>query len=122
MAETNPRIAREHRTIEAMVRLYCRGHHGVGSEICLGCRELLSYAGRRLVKCPFGERKPACSNCPIHCYNPDMREQIRAAMRYASPRMLWRHPVLAAFHLIDACRKAPHAPAPKAGREITLDK
>jgi hypothetical protein len=122
MVETGPRIARESRTIEAMVRLYCRGHHGAGNEICHGCRELLSYAGRRLGKCPYGEKKPACSNCPIHCYNPEMRERIRAVMRYVGPRMLWRHPVLAVAHLFDSRRKAPVEAVRKGRREISLDK
>jgi hypothetical protein len=30
-----------------------------------------------------------------------MREQVRAVMRYAGPRMLWRHPILALEHLWD---------------------
>jgi hypothetical protein len=111
VAETGPRIERERKTVEAMARIFCRNRHR--RDLCPECSELLAYAGRRLDKCPFGEMKPACSNCPIHCYKPDMREQIRAVMRYAGPRIVWRHPVLAAYHLIDARRKAPPAPAPR---------
>jgi hypothetical protein len=30
-----------------------------------------------------------------------MREQVRRVMRFAGPRMLFRHPYLAFMHLID---------------------
>jgi predicted amidophosphoribosyltransferase len=103
------RMEREARTVEAMVRLYCHAHHGRGEALCAGCRELLSYAGQRLERCPFQEGKTTCARCPVHCYRPDMRERIRAVMRYAGPRMLWRHPMLALLHLIDGRRKAPAA-------------
>jgi hypothetical protein len=55
----------------------------------------------RLDRCPYFPNKPTCANCPTHCYKPDMREQVRAVMRYAGPRMLIKHPILAVFHLID---------------------
>jgi hypothetical protein len=116
MKEVCPRIDRERKTVEAMIRIFCRDLHPGESELCPECSGLLAYAVRRLDSCPFGEKKPACANCRIHCYNTDMREQIRAVMRYAGPRMVWRHPVLAAFHLVDGRRKAPPASAPK-GRE-----
>lgn len=34
-----------------------------------------------------------------------MREQIKAVMRYAGPRMLLHHPILALFHMLDGLRK-----------------
>jgi hypothetical protein len=37
-----------------------------------------------------------------------MREQVRAIMRYAGPRMLLRHPVLALMHVWDG-RHRKHA-------------
>jgi hypothetical protein len=36
-----------------------------------------------------------------------MREGIRGVMKYAGPRMLLRHPVMAVQHLLDARRKKP---------------
>jgi hypothetical protein len=36
-----------------------------------------------------------------------MREQVRAVMRYAGPRMVKEHPLLAAAHLTDGRRKTP---------------
>jgi predicted amidophosphoribosyltransferase len=84
-----------------MVGLYCRGHHGRTKEICGDCRDLLEYALRRLDCCPFGAEKTTCAHCPIHCYKPEMRARVRAVMRYAGPRMLFRHPILALFHFLD---------------------
>jgi hypothetical protein len=113
MAKTHPRMDRERKTLEAMIRIFCRDRHRGGHELCPECGGLRAYSGRRLDTCPFGEKKPVCANCPIHCYRPDMRGRIREVMRYAGPRMVWRHPVLAAFHLVDGRRKAPPASAPK---------
>jgi hypothetical protein len=103
--QTHPRMARENRTINAMIRIYCRAHHGCGPELCAGCRELQDYAEARLAGCPFRENKSTCANCPVHCYKPSMRERVREVMRFSGPRMTWRHPVLALFHLIDGRRR-----------------
>ena len=108
MAHLPPRLARERRTIDAMIRLYCRDHHAPpGRDLCPECRELLEYAEQRLERCPFQQGKTTCAKCPVHCYRPAMRERVRAVMRYAGPRMLRRHPVLALLHLLDSRRKEP---------------
>jgi len=99
------RITREKRTIEAMIALYCRDNHRTTTALCQDCTALLEYARLRLDKCPFGEDKPTCANCPIHCYKPDMREKIKRVMRYSGPRMLLRHPALAIGHLWDGFKK-----------------
>ncbi|MBN1642565.1 MAG: nitrous oxide-stimulated promoter family protein [Anaerolineae bacterium] len=99
-------MAREVRTITAMVRLYCHDQHGTDGALCPDCAALLSYARERLARCPFQERKPICARCPVHCYRPDMRDRIRDVMRYAGPRMLVRHPILALLHLLDRLRCA----------------
>jgi hypothetical protein len=102
-----PRVARERKTVTAMLHLYCRRHHGGQGGLCQACAELHAYAMCRLDRCPFGADKPTCAHCPVHCYRADRREQIRAVMRYAGPRMLWRHPYLAIRHLLDGRRPAP---------------
>jgi len=105
------RRARELKTIEAMVRLYCRGHgHQGGAPLCPECAALFEYATRRLERCVFGDSKPTCTNCLVHCYSADRREQVRVIMKWAGPRMMWRHPVLALFHLLDGRRPAPMLP------------
>ena len=106
------RRARELKTIKAMVRMYCRGHdHVSGDHLCPVCAELCEYATRRLERCVFGDAKPTCSNCVVHCYGAGMREQIRTVMRWAGPRMLLRHPLLAIAHIIDERRAVPLLPA-----------
>ena len=99
-----PRLDRETQTLTAMIALYCRDHHAPQEGLCADCTALQDYALQRLEKCTFGADKPKCSACPIHCYKPDMREAIRAVMAYAGPRMLLRHPVLAAQHVADGLR------------------
>ena len=94
----------EYRTIEVMIRLYCRHHHGTSTALCGDCAELLAYAGARIEKCPFGTEKPTCEKCEVHCYKPAAREAVKKVMRYSGPRMLPRHPILAVRHLIRARR------------------
>jgi hypothetical protein len=98
------RIAREKKTIAAMMRIHCRSRHGMSEALCDACAGLLHYAECRLDRCPFGAAKPTCVQCPIHCYKPEMRDRVREVMRFAGPRMLWRHPILAIRHLMDGRR------------------
>ena len=106
------RRARGLRTIAAMIGLYCRGHgHQGAAPLCAECGQLFAYAARRLERCVFGDAKPACSNCVVHCYSSDMREKIRVVMRWAGPRMPLRHPVLSIYHLLDERRPVPRLPA-----------
>ena len=72
--------------------------------LCPQCQALLDYAHKRLEHCKFGENKPSCTRCPVHCYKPAMREQIRQVMRYSGPRMLLHDPVMAIRHLWDFLR------------------
>jgi hypothetical protein len=87
--------------MSAMVRCYCRGRHVAAGGLCNECRDLLAYATLRLERCRFGVEKPTCAHCPVHCYLPARREQIKRVMRYAGPRMLWRHPLLSLRHWLD---------------------
>lgn len=86
-----------------MIEIYCRARHG--GRLCAECEELYQYAVCRLDRCPFGADKPTCAQCPIHCYKPAMRERVKTVMRYAGPRMLLRHPLLAIWHLIDGRKR-----------------
>ena len=112
-----PRLSREMKTMAAMLRIYCHDHHGDTvrdtDRLCDACGGLFDYARKRLAGCPYGPDKPTCANCQIHCYGPQQREQTRVMMRYAGPRMLMRHPVLAIAHVIDGKRAAP--PKPRGG-------
>ena len=90
---------REKETVSLMISLYCRKHHG-GKDLCPECAALDAYARRRSDKCPFMETKTFCSNCKVHCYKPEKREQICQVMRFSGPRMILYHPFLAVWHLI----------------------
>lgn len=102
---TTPRLRREQRTIEAMLHIWCKAHplhaRPRSGGLCAACEELFDYASYRLFKCPYGEEKPTCKTCPIHCYTKDKREQMHEVMRFAGPRMLLRHPALAIRHHVD---------------------
>jgi hypothetical protein len=99
------RLVREWRTMAAMVRCYCHGHHDTAGALCAECGELLDYATLRLDRCRFGAEKPTCANCPVHCYQRNRRDQMKVVMRYAGPRMLWQHPLLSLRHWWDGFRR-----------------
>ena len=85
-----------------LIRLFCRKRHmAVGSAdgLCPACHAVYAYAMERLRRCPRMAEKTFCSECPIHCYRPAEREQIRQIMRYAGPRMLWHHPWMTLRHM-----------------------
>ena len=112
MTLETPRLKREHRTMQCMVEIFCRDHHHAdgADQPCADCQRFLDYAERRLEKCPYGEAKPTCAKCPIHCYKPAPREHAKVVMRYAGPRMTVRHPAMAVAHLFDGRGKAPVKP------------
>lgn len=85
------RIDREKKVVEFMVRLYCRKKEG-NHELCSECNELMEYAQRRLHTCYYGEKKPACKYCPVHCYKSSMREKMCQVMRFSGPRMIFYSP------------------------------
>jgi len=100
------RTEREVKTVGIMIGMYCRHHHGT-EKICDGCRELYGYARQRSLKCPFGDDKPVCAKCHIHCYQPEMKAKIKEVMKFSGPKMVRSHPLLAVRHLIAARKEAP---------------
>ena len=98
--DTKTKREREKQLVSQMIALYCKKQHK-GKSICPDCAALDTYARQRSDKCPFMETKTFCSNCKVHCYKPEMREKIRAVMRFSGPRMLFHHPVIAIRHMIE---------------------
>jgi len=96
-------------TLLAMLDIYCRDMHPGAETLCADCRELLAYAEARRAQCPFGEAKPTCAKCTVHCYAPAMRDRIREVMKYSGPRMLTKHPVLALRHIAHGLTHPPRA-------------
>jgi len=86
-------MRREKKTVEAMVRIYCKNHHEGQGELCPERDELLEYAKMRLDRCPFQEKKTTCGKCLIHCYQPQMRAKVKKVIRHAGPRMLLHHTI-----------------------------
>jgi len=87
-------IKLEKEVIDAMIRIYCKGHHSPGNGLCRECEELRNYAFEKLDRCPFKEQKPSCRECRIHCYNEEMRQKIREVMRYSGPKLLFHAPLV----------------------------
>ena len=96
MAERS-RIGEEKATVSKMIRLYCQKKHD-SKELCESCSNIHAYAMQRLEKCRFGESKPVCGKCPVHCYKPDLRKEIRNIMRIAGPWMIVYYPGDALLH------------------------
>ena len=103
------RRAREKKTISQMIAMHCAGtHHAVerterafcGDAVCPACAKLDAYAVLRTERCRKMHVKTSCEASENHCYAPEMRESIRAAMRYSGPRMIFKHPVAAIRHLL----------------------
>lgn len=114
--EIEEKRQKEQQVVTRMIELYCRKKHKdcrkdtvdekntVGGHkkytLCEDCRRLSEYAVARSEKCPFMENKTFCSNCKVHCYKPEMREEIRKVMRFSGPRMLLYHPGMAIWHVV----------------------
>lgn len=110
------RLGLEFKTIQKMVHIYCRAFHQqkVKTTTCETCLEFIRYANEKLDRCPYGQDKPTCNKCPIHCYKQQPRQQAQNIMRYAGPRMLIKHPILAIKHLFAEKRPIPKKIADKA--------
>lgn len=93
-------IAKEKKIVKLMIQIYSEGHDKKPLNENQKMQELLDYAYFRLDKCPFKDNKKFCSKCKVHCYKPEMRQQIKIVMRYAGPRMLFKHPILLFKHML----------------------
>lgn len=101
------KLLREFQTIKAMVEIYCRAHqHGPFSE-CKECQEFLEYAYTRLDRCPYGQNKPTCNKCPVHCYKPHLKAKAKEIMVFSGPKMLLPHPIMAIRHLLSGREPVP---------------
>ena len=96
----NAKREQEKKVVSEMIALYCHKNHHTKDGLCQECAALEQYAHTRSDNCPFMENKTFCSNCKVHCYAPDKREQIRKVMRFSGPRMLFVHPVMAIRHMV----------------------
>jgi hypothetical protein len=116
--ELAPNLELDRKTVAAMVHIYCEAQHGSRrGHLCNRCWALQEYSAIRLAKCPFGTQKTTCRECPVHCYRPAERTAMKDVMRFAGPRMLWRHPFLALRHLwLERQGPPPWPPQKRKGR------
>lgn len=120
------KLASEYKTLTVMVRIYCQSHHQQvrqnKSSFCSDCAELLDYALVRLDRCPYGEKKPTCNKCPVHCYKPEQKQQAKTIMAYAGPRMLLKHPIIAIGHLLRETKAVPEfIPPAQSNRHLRIN-
>ncbi len=97
----NKRIQREKKTVEMMLKIYCQKKHHSQIDLCEECQTLKSYAYKRLDLCQFGENKPTCGKCTVHCYKQDRRQKMINIMKFSGPKMFYRHPLATLNHLLD---------------------
>lgn len=114
--------AKEERDIAVvglMIELYCRRKHKTPKgSLCEECAQLYDYVKLRRSKCPFGDGKPSCSHCKIHCYKPSMQEKIRRVMKFSGPRLVIYRPSAAFRHLFTGYRPKGGAGANVGARRV----
>ena len=106
------------RTLARFIALYCRHRHAGAAKalfqlksydiqaiagkpltLCDSCRKLLAHALVKRSHCPM-EPKPACKNCPAHCYHPSYRAQIQEVMKFSGRKMVLAGRLDYLFHLL----------------------
>lgn len=108
------KIDKEKEIIKLMISMYCNKHcknkrrvpyMDDKTVLCTECMELLDYSNERISKCPFIKTKTFCSNCKIHCYQQNKREEIKKVMRYSGPKLILHHPIMLISHIIKSKRE-----------------
>lgn len=96
--------AKEKKIIFLMVEIYCRENHRknrvVSKTLCDDCKKLLEYSYMRIDNCRHMKDKTFCSKCLTPCYNPEMKEKVKAIMKYSGPRLLFHHPIEVIKHFL----------------------
>ena len=83
MSAVEEKREREKEVVSLMISLYCRKKHGSRKgELCQKCRELNDYARCAATNAPSWNRRPSAYQLRVHCYKPQMREEIRKVMKF----------------------------------------
>jgi len=111
--------------VDSMIDVYAAAHwtgQPMSDTEVIDSEGLKAYTHKRIAQCRYRNEpeKPFCNVCPVHCYKPEMRRQIRIVMRYSGPRMLFRHPVLSLQHLIGTIRSKKELSAMKQNEQDHL--
>ncbi|MGX7025946.1 nitrous oxide-stimulated promoter family protein [Vagococcus hydrophili] len=97
-----PKISFEKKTVSAMIEIYYKQFSDEAHQ--LEEEDVANYAMARLNYCRFGEDKPTCKVCPVHCYKKSYKDKMQQIMRYSGPRMLIYHPVMSVEHFMKEWR------------------
>ena len=100
----NKRLLRKTKTLRLMVQMYCERihhHNHYQPKLCPECEETINYALEKSQKCPYKEKASVCETCKIHCYQKEKQEKMKKIMRFSGPKMIFHHPILAIWHLLD---------------------
>ncbi|HZH92531.1 MAG TPA: nitrous oxide-stimulated promoter family protein [Tissierellaceae bacterium] len=101
---SSKKITREKEIVSLMIDLYFKGSK---NSLAYGeYMDLRDYCLKKLDSCAYGEGKPFCSSCKIHCYDEVHREKIRSVMGYSAPRMLFYHPIMMIRHTLTSLKKS----------------
>ena len=106
--QTARQKANDLKTLEAMAFIFCKDNHDSRERddagLCPSCRAAVSATLARTEACPNGH-SGNCQDCPHHCQAGEARVAIREIMRYAAPKMLFRHPVMTMRYLRKKLKK-----------------
>ncbi|MDO4501323.1 MAG: nitrous oxide-stimulated promoter family protein [Erysipelotrichaceae bacterium] len=105
MKSLHDKREKEKQIVSLMIDIYCHKNHHTKHGLCDKCQKLKEYSQHRSDLCPFMETKTFCSNCKVHCYKQDMRNEIKKVMRFSGPRMIFYHPILAISHVIESWKE-----------------
>ncbi len=97
---TASHIEREKKTVELMIRLYCRKKEKIQFFVptVKSCSAMPTHVST-IVR--LERRRVHAKECTVHCYKPVMRERMRQVMRFSGPRMLLYAPWQAIRHLLN---------------------
>ena len=106
----HPYIAKDVETIRIMTEIFCHAHHDTKEGMCPECEDFYLYAVKRLACCPFGEKKPVCGSCKIHCFGKGYKEKAKEIMAFSGPILILNHPYLSSRNFLALFRTAPDKP------------
>ncbi len=107
----------EQKILSLMLNIYCKKNHKhrikedcdnlnrLHKGLCDDCHELLLYAIQRHEKCPRKDVKTFCNTCPIHCYTPQKREEIKKVMKFSGKWMIFYHPLISISHIVNTLKE-----------------
>ncbi len=114
----DPTLRSDLKTLARFIDLYCQCKHASTAKkpvaiqgfdvdaiackeisLCPDCTKLLTHAFVKRSHCPM-KPKPACKDCPNHCYHPSYRKQIREVMRFSGTRLLATGRLDYLYHLL----------------------